>query len=408
MRTSHLVVALVFATSSLVAQIRWWGVYDFQIQKGGQESNPLQNNLPNGHLQLSAHQFHLFAEAEVNKDISVMAMIANNAARSFDLKQLELQLAYVSFNNLLGDALSLSAGKILTPFGSFAKRQLATDNPLVGKPLFYDYALRISPVTGYLDSAGLAYSGPDYGSRLTSIYRGAYYVGVGASGSFLENVLVYDVAVMNAPLSAMNGDFNVQDNVAFHGRLALHPAIWGTVGASYAVGSFMQASPANASFARWNGPLSKFKQSAMGVDLLFSYLYYELNAEYIVNRFDAPYLSYNAGGGYSSGWSNRTSSNFDSEELLVDLKVEAPFYPGLFVALRLDLLNFSPAEGMPGKTYSYNSSVPWDHDVRRYAVSLGYKPARSILIKLGYETTSVDASPKPDLDVAACNLVVTF
>lgn len=399
---------LVWAGFSVQAQIRWWGIYDFRLEKGGEDSNPWQNHLPNEHLQLSAHQFHLFADADLSDGVGVHAMVANNPARSFDLKQIEIQLAYVSFDNLIGNALSVSVGKILTPFGAFPKRQLAPDNPLIGRPLFFDYALKISPVTGYLDSTGVANAAGQYGGRLTSIYPGAYYVGVEAAGSFFDDVLSYDVALMNAPLSAVNADYNMQEDVSFHGRLGLRPGIWGSIGVSYASGPFMQSSWYNQSFARQYGPLTKFKQSSYGVDVLVSYLFYELNAEYILNRFDSPYITLLGGGAYGNWWANRTSGGFESDEFLVDLKVEAPFYPGLFLAARFDKMSFAAAESLKNQPSLYSSGTPWDHDVTRYAVSLGYTPVHGVLIKLGYESTSVDVHPKPNLDVMACNLVVTF
>jgi hypothetical protein len=316
MRKRLLILFVVCCSFSVSAQIRWWGIYDFEVRKGGAGSRADLNGQPNGYVQLNVGQFQLFMEGELNKSISVTTMLSNTPPKSFELKGLEMHLAYVTFSNLLGNALSISAGKILTPFGRFSKRQLATDNPLIGQPCFYSYQLNVSPVLGYLDSAGRANSAAQYGDRLTSMYTGGYYVGVEAFGSLLDDLVDYDLAAMNSPLSSSVGDYNLDKDLAFHGRVALHPAIWGTVGASYAEGSFLQPVWTNQYFDSKFAPLTSFKQSSYGLDLQLSYLYYELNAEYIFNRFKSPYIILVWDYTYTNGNPNGLSLNLDSNELL--------------------------------------------------------------------------------------------
>lgn len=403
-------VAVFLFTFSVPAssQIRWSGIYDFEIRKGGSDSQPDLNGQPNSFVQLSVGQFQLFLNADVSKTISLTTMVSNTPATTFDIKNLEVHLAYVSFNDLLGDALSLSAGKILTPFGKFSKRQLAPDNPLIGLPCFYSYSLNVSPITGYLDSAGNARAQAQYGGRLNAMYNGGYYVGLEAFGSLFDGFLEYDAALMNSPLSATVGDYNLDKQLAFQGRAAIHPAIWGTLGASYAVGSFMQPMWTNQYFDQKVEPLTDFRQSTYGVDLLLSYLYYELNAEYVFNRFNSPYIILQGDYSYVNGLKQGNSLNLDSQEYLVDLKLDVPFYPGLYLALRYDKLTFSDIIDPSLQSATYGRPIPWDHSANRYAIGVGYKPDHGVLIKLGYETTDVDVNPKPGLDVVACAVVLTF
>jgi hypothetical protein len=403
-------LAALFLFSSMTAwsQIRWWGIYDFEVKKGGTDSRSDLNGLPNSFVQLNVGQFQLFMDADISKTISLTTMFSNTPPKSFDLKNLEVHLAYVTFQNLIGNSLSISAGKILTPFGKFSKRQLATDNPLIGQPCFYSYQLNASPVIGYLDSAHVAATAQQYGDRLTAMYTGGYYVGAEAFGSLFEGFVDYDAAVMNAPLSSASADYNLDKDLAFHGRAAIHPAIWSTIGASYAVGSFLQSVWTNQYFDTKIAPITRFKQSTYGADLLLSYLYYELNAEYIFNRFDSPYIVLQGDYLYTNGLSHGLSLNLDSKELLVDLKLEAPFYPGLYLAMRYDKLTFSDIADPDPASSTYRRTIPWDRGANRYAIGLGYKPDRSVLIKLGYERTDLDVTPKPDLDVVGCAVVVSF
>ena len=394
MKRKWLIVVFLFSCAlPASSQIRWSGIYDFEIRKGGSDSQPDLNGQPNDFVQLNVGQFQLFLNADVSKTVSVTTMVSNTPTTTFDIKNLEVHLAYVTFNNLLGDALSLSVGKILTPFGRFSKRQLAPDNPLIGLPCFYSYSLNISPVTGYLDSAGNTRAQALYGGRLNAMYNGGYYVGAEALGSLFDGFLEYDAALMNSPLSATVGDYNLDKQLAFHGRAAFHPAIWGTLGASYAVGSFMQPTSTNQYFDSRIEPLTDFKQSTYGVDLLLSYLYYELNAEYVFNRFNSPYIVLEGDYSYVNGLKSGGAINLDSREYLLDLKLDAPFYPGLYLALRYDKLTFSDIVDPSLQSPTYGRTIPWDRSANRYAIGIGYKPEHGVLIKLGYEKTDIDINP---------------
>jgi hypothetical protein len=99
------IIALLFFYSIFTdAQVRWWGIYDFEIRKGAEDSRPDFNYLPNDYVQLSVHQFQLCMESELNNQMTIAAMISNNYTKSFDLKGLEVQLAYVTYSNQIGRA----------------------------------------------------------------------------------------------------------------------------------------------------------------------------------------------------------------------------------------------------------------------------------------------------------------
>ena len=412
MKKYFLVLAFTSLASTASAQIHWWGVSDFEIRKGGEDSGLEKNNLPNDHVQFNFQELDLFIDADISTNISFTSKLATNPSKGLDFKAIELQLAYVTFSNLLGDGLSLSAGKIVTPFGTYSKRQLPSENPFIGQPLFFSYRQNISPLTGYLGpkTTSLAYAqyGTDtqYGNRLTTLYPCGYFTGIEASG-FISSLIDYDFALMNAPLSAANGDYNIDEGLAFHGRVAVHPGIWGTIGFSYAVGSFMQSSSVSQYFEQRYTTLNSFDQSTYGTDLRLSYLYFEINAEYIKNQFEAPYILYNSEYEYDSGFLNGYSRSLGNQEYYIDVKVDAPFYPGLYLAVRYDALKFNDIPG-PLTSSTNSSTIAWDRNVVRSAVGLGYKPDHRVLMKLGFERTAVSLQPVPDLDVWGCAIVVTL
>jgi len=398
---------LLSVAANLSAQITWTGIYDFEIKKGGKDSKPESNKVTNENLQLSVRNLQLFLNAEVTEDIVFAAKISTDARAGSDATDIRLELANVTFLNIFGEHLNVSAGKILTPFGAFTKRQLSPDNPLIGIPLFFYYATNVSPLSGYLDSGGVLLAQSLYGGRLSTVYYGGYYTGVEVFGTLADELFSYDVAVMNAPLSAPNSAINLDKNLAFHGRVALRPAIWGELGASFSTGSFLQSGPVNALFSS-KGGIVKFTQQTFGLDLVLSYLYYELNAEYIRNQYNAPYIVYDftINPPYKSGLTGSDQISLKNDELLVDLKID--FFPGFYAAGRLNLLTFGNITDPATASGTFGNQVRWDRNVTRTEIVVGYKPVRNVLVKLGYQWTRVDVNPRPDLNVAATQVSVTF
>ena len=393
----------------LSAQISLSGIYDFEIKKGGRDSKPESNKVWNEFLQLNIHSLQLFLDASIVDGISFSSKLATSKRGGNDAVSIDLELAYVTFSNVVDKVLNISAGKTLTPFGTYTRRQLSPDNPLIGTPLFFYYATNVSSVSGYLDSTGVLLAQSLYGGRLSTVYYGGYYTGLEVFGSVADNLLFYDFALMNAPLSSTNPGVNLDKQPAFHGRVAIHPAIWGTLGVSLSTGSFLERGPVNYSLDRkWS--VEDYTQRTIGFDLNLNYAYYELNAEYIINRFHSPYVVYDftLNPPYTSGLTGTSALDLKSDELLVDVKVDAPFYPGLYVAARYNAVMFGNIKDPFSVSSTFGKAIPWDRDVQRYEVALGYKAARGILIKLGYQWTKVDVNPRPQLDVVGSQISVSF
>ncbi len=405
-RTPVLVaLLLVFGPCPLSAQITWSGIYDFEIKKGGVGSKPELNELSNENLQLNVRNLQLFFDAVVDNDVSITGKMATTSRN----QGIDVQLAFVTFWRLAGSALNVSAGKILTPFGSFVRRQLSPDNPLIGSPLFFYYQTNVSSSSGYLDSNGVLLAQSLYGGRLSTVYTGGYYVGAEVFGALADDLVQYDMALLNAPLASTNSEINLDKQVSFHGRAAIRPAIWGTLGASFCTGSFLERGTVNG-FLNKTGGTERFKQQTIGLDLSLSYLYYEINAEYVNNRFNAPYIVYDFTviPPYKSGLTGKDGLLLSSTELLVDLKIEAPFYPGLYVAGRYNSVRFGSITDPLGSSSTFGKEIPWDRDVQRYGAAIGYKPVRGVLIKVGYEWTKLDITPQPDLDAFGTQVSVSF
>jgi hypothetical protein len=409
MNSRNVFVALFIVSLPLTsfAQISWSGIYDFEIKKGGSGSSLGWNQLPNDNVQLSLQNFQLFVDATIHDQISLSAKIATYRQNTTDPRYFDLELAYVTFWNVFGPSLNFSVGKILTPFGAFTRRQLSPDNPLIGQPLFFFYQTNVSPMSGYLDPGSASYAQTSYGEALSTMYDGGYYVGAEAFGSLADNLFDYGIAVMNSPLASPSTSVNLNGNIAVHGRVAFHPAMWGTVGFSYCTGSFVEQSVVN-HFYDAQGGIEQFKQNTAGIDLTLSYLFYEIDAEYILNSYEAPYIIYSPSGWYVSGLAPGKHLTLSNTEILVDAKIDIPFYPGLFVAGRFNTLTFGTMTDPYAASATVGQSIRWDNNVRKYAIGIGYKLVHNVLVKINYERTTIDTTPSPDLDVVAGQLSVSF
>jgi len=409
-RPTSLIAALtVCLPISVCAQISWSGIYDFEILKGGSGSQPGWNQLPNGYLQLNIGSLRLFVDASINESITVSTEISANRQNALDPRFVDLELAYATFWHLAGNGLNISVGKMLTPFGAFTRRQLSPDNPLIGNPLFFYYQSNVSPLVGYLDATSASYVQGSYGGSLSTVYQGGYFVGASVFGDFADDLLEYNIALMNSPLSSPTNALNEDKEPALHGRIVLRPAIWCSLGLSYCYGSFIDRNSTN-QFYDASGGIERFKQNAAGLDLTLSYLFYEIDAEYINNRYNAPYVVYTPGnpGWYSSGISDPDGLLLTSDEILVDAKIDIPFFPGLYLAGRYNTLMFGNIIDPTVGSSTYGQSIRWDDDVRKYAVGIGYKPAHGVLIKVNYEKTLIDVTPSPDLDIVGAQLSIRF
>lgn len=404
-RYSLTIFFLLFSFSAS-AQIQLFGVFDFEMRKGGEDSKLWSNGLPNENLHFGVYQLQLFLDAQITDDVSFFGKISNNTLRGWGLKEIEVQLAYVTLHELFSKDVNLAAGRIITPFGSFSKRQLSTDNPHIGQPIFFQWLYDISPAFGYLDPITTPIVGTSYGGRIGTLYSGGYYTGVELFGSILNEKLEYDLALMNAPLSSSQSDLNLNSNIAFHGRIAAHPAAWATAGISYADGSFLEQNESNEILTE----LEKYRQQTIGFDLRLEYLYYQLNAEYLINQWNSPYitLDYSVSPPYTSGLDEGEELNLSNNELLVDLKISAPFYAGLYIAGRYNIASFNTITDPFTDSETAGEEIQWGNDLTRYAITIGYKPVRKVILKASYENTNVDVSPAPDVHFWGMQVSVTL
>jgi len=380
------------AITPLIAQVSVSGIFDAEFRKGGDGSSFERNEFLTSHPSITAQRLQLFLDADLGEDVTFTAKLQNNEIYPYSLKTIELQLAYVTINNIFGQDVNFSIGRILTPFGQFAKRQLSTDNPLIWSPLYFQYSVKVSSSLGYRPNLA---PGDPYGG-LSTMYRGGYYTGAELFGSLGEIPIAYDLAVTNAPISIFNSELNPAKTLSYQGRLSTYPWMWLEVGVSASYGPFMDE--ALGGFRQvvndtvtWD--LGRYKQTTIGLDVTVDWLYYRVTAEYIRNEWDSPFIVTTTYP-YTSGIPWRTSLKLSNNEYLVDIRVDIPYVVGLYLAGRFDLLEFDTINDPlnPG------TSIRWDNTVRRYGIGAGYKLTRRMTLKAEYEWMDLTVTPKPYLN----------
>jgi hypothetical protein len=293
--------------------------------------------------------------------------------RSENLDAVDVYALYLRLKPWTRRGFDLQAGRIPPVFGTFARRRYATDNPLIGYPLAYQYltTLRADAVPASADD-------------LLRVRGDGWYVGypVGAPyaapGSSLVSGLRWDTGVEVRIGNVTTGSVEValaltqgtlshprtrDDNSGKQAsaRIAFRPTFGLVLGVSGASGARLSREVTD--LLDTGG--SSFRQKALGLDVEWARGYWILRGEAIYSRFDMPAIEepfvespLHAFAGY--------------------LEARYKVRPGLYVAARGDYLGLNRISGS-------NSTLAWDAPVTRVEAGIGYSPVRNLWLKAVYQ-----------------------
>lgn len=376
-----LILPLVFFINAS-AQVEINGLVDFELSKGGKDSNFGVNEIPSAYKEahLAINQMNLFIFSQITDDFSVNIRLQFDTWGTGTLNPLRLSLAELTWEPPEG-SVRLSIGRFVNPFGLYPQRQLSIQNPVVNTPLIYGYAINITNQHGFwaTDSGNYNYS-YGYGSeanRLTTISYAGYTTGILFSWLIVGELLNIDLALTNVAPTSQKNYTNIA-SLAGITRVAIQPAIFWQQGISFSYGSFMESAEVNANF----DDLKKYKQTIIGTDWVISYTYFELSGEYIYAFWKVP--AYNSDTEEYVWDDNGDVATFELENysFYADLKYEPPFLPGTYLAFRYEELHFQGYDHPEASTEI--SKNPWDDSVRRYTFGIGYKFSPDIQLKIAY------------------------
>ena len=286
----------------------------------------------------------------------------------------------------------LEVGRFQSNFGRFPQRFLPMDNPLCGEPLIYTYPTNL-PTDQVPQSAAdlltqrghgdnLQFAGYGSGTSGQSLVSGSWNLN-GLKFAGHQEEFSYSLALSNEQ-AAWSSNFDPNDNKALTLHLGYKPSLPLGFGLSYSHGAYLEhaigAVPAYKSLH-----LGDFEANSLGFDFDYAEGPFRFFAEVVYNDWQTPFIPQ---GLHVTGWF---------------LEPRYKISPELYVALRLEHTHFSevPVGG---------TSQPWDFDVGRLELGLGYIIERDLRLKASYQFNRTGGAlpDDPEDNLVQAQLVAAF
>lgn len=342
------------------------------------------------HSALRLLRLDLSASLRVGDHLALLGEV-----RSENIGAVRAYAFYVRIRPWTARNFDIQAGRVPPTFGAFGRRSYASDNPLVGYPLAYQYltSLRADALPknadelllmrgrGWLSSFSLGNPAPSRGLPLASAFTWDTGFQIHGGADLVEGTLSLTTGTISNPLFK---DDNSGRQLA--GRAVVHPAPGLHLGVSAARGPFVTEAAARSAVG--GGHEGEFTQTAWGADLEYSRDYYLVRVETIF-----------------SGWSVRTlgaSALADTlQATATSVEGRYKIRPGLYAAARADHLWFSDVTGSTGRR-------GWEAAVTRVEIGGGYSLQRNLLIKASYQINTRDGGRVTRADLGAAQIVFWF
>lgn len=290
--------------------------------------------------------------------------------RSEDAQRLIPYALYVRVRPWAGRAFDIQAGRIPPVFGAFGRRSYgASENPLIGYPLAYQYLTSLRPnavpasaddllemrARGWQASYPIGAADEAPGVPLVSAYRWDTGVQAHAVAGRIDLSLAVTIGTLSNPRV---DDDNRGRQVS--GRVGWTPMPGLAVGASAARGEFLTRGIGDASEAIFGKRSSG--QQALGVDAEYSRDHWIVRGELVDSRWELP-----AFGEPVIETPLRATAAF--------VETRYRFTPRYFAAARADRLTFSRIRGQ----FNFDGRpTPWDAPVTRIELGGGVQILRNL------------------------------
>lgn len=348
-------------------------------------------------LNFNENPFHttrirLFADAPIQDHVQVFTEFIYDDDAMFA----RLAGGFVRLSDPKGRDIHLEVGKTPLHLGAFPNRSYAPKNNLIGSPLMYQYHtdLRNDQVptraedivanrgrSWYADymSGGLTGAGYDEGGTLPVLYENFWDFGVVALGTVAP--IEFAAGVTNGTAGApVLTDYN--DGKQVLARVGFVPAPWMRAGLSASRGPYLIEELEEDDLPPGH-KVGEYMQQLAAADLELSYGHGVLYSEYVLNRFESPYIG-----------------NLDLRAWYVEGKWTV--IPGWYVAGRFDRMIFDDVALASGGV------AGWDADLWKREIGIGFKPSARMIAKLVHQESRVNTSPAIVHAFMAAQLSVGF
>lgn len=382
---SWVVLSLVLAAASPAgaASFSWRGLLDVTAPSS---SDGIQaNTLTRGDNPFDPYGLRLFIDGTVNPQFSVFGQVVLH-----DVPGVYVDGAYVMWTPRTGTDFHVNAGKLPWLIGTYAPRTYSDQNPLIGKPLMYQYHTTLvwfmvpSSADKLLASRGTGQTGIGYlgasAFGMAVVDDSWWDTGMVANGS--SHSIEYSLGLTNGTPGWGNGGEDENRGKTVLGRIGLAPTPWLRFGASGALGPYL-IHDLKTPLPAGRTPEDYDQQLVMG-DLGLSGGHVELHAEAVANTWQTPTLGdLDVRGGYVEG--------------------KVTLAAGLWAAGRYDVMRFGDIADSTG------ARPPWDYDQDRIEAGLGLRWDRNVFVK-GVFQRSIQHEEDEDYrsDLYALQLTVLF
>ncbi len=332
----------------------------------------------------------LAASARINDRVTLVGEV-----RTDNFSHVDAYALFVRVRPWRERAFDVHLGRVPPTFGAFARRPYSVDNPVVGLPLAYQYltALRPDAVArtaddlaamrgeGWRTTLPVGNLAPDVGLPMVNALRWDTGVQVRAAhGPLVVLGSVTTGTPSNPRVSDDNGAPQVAARVEYTPRPPLRVGLSAARG-PYLADAVLRDVPEEARARR-------FAQRALGADVEVSRGRWLVRAEALSSWWDVPVID-----------APRLPPTVRAWSVFVEGRYRLA--PGWDVASRIERLAF-------GEIATSQGRLPWDADVDRLEIALGWSPRRGLRLKGAWQVNTRDAGDVRDSRVGALQCIVWF
>ncbi len=350
---------LVPAAAHADADVKVRGLLDFGLVSTN--DSRLYNRLTFGDSNFDPYRLRLFLDAQLSPalEVHVQSLFTEG------LGAMRADGAYALWTPWPDRDLSLEAGKIPWPIGTYAPRTYSDKNWLMGTPLMYQYRTalvwNIAPLNTdeVVAQAGRGQLAPDAGKNYLPVIDERWWdTGAVALGSVRPFEFSLGV-VQGSPSWPAPGNDDTPGQTVL-ARVGLVPAPGIRLGVSGADGTWMPAwysvlLPAG-------GSVRDYHETTLMADAEFAEGPFELRGEAVRRR-----------------WETITAGDLGVDAGYVEARWSLS--NGAWLAVRGEAMRFSDV------TTAALVTRPWDDDVQRGEGVVGYRLTRDVRLKLGAQRT---------------------
>jgi hypothetical protein len=332
------------------------------------------------HSTLRTLRINVAGAVKANEHFALLADVQTE-----NLDTIQPYALYVRIRPWAARALDVQIGRVPPTFGAFSRRWYASDNPLIGYPLGYQYLTTLRPDAlpanadellakrslGWLVRYSVGDQTLQHGYPLVNGLR--WDTGVQVHAATHSGAIAVTGSITSGTLSnPVLDDNNSGRQVA--ARFETRPVTGLVAGGSFARGAFLSDHVVNAATGAVS---SDFMQTAWGADAEYSRDHFVVRGELIASAWDIPACV--------TCEPARRQPVITSPLRSTAFSVEGKYtiITGLYAAARIGHVGFSDITGTV-------VTLPWDAPVSRVEVGGGYAIQRNLLAKLAYQINRRD------------------